>query len=84
MNSSIYIHGENNIFSIEEMDNIREILGDLVIVDTTELKNLAGLKNVERILGLDLYLDTYSIVIRDNPKLALQILLIGQRLQIIL
>lgn len=70
MNSSIYIHGENNIFSIEEMDNIREILGDLVIVDTTELKNLAGLKNIDRILGLDLYLDTYSIVIRDNPKLA--------------
>ena len=50
MNSGIYIHGENNIFSIAEMDNIREILGDLVIVDTTELKNLAGLKNVERIL----------------------------------
>ena len=34
MNSIFYIHGENNIFSIEEMDNIREILGDLVIVDT--------------------------------------------------
>ena len=69
MNSSIYIHGENNIFSIEEMSSITEILGDLVISDTTELKNLAGLKNLERVLGLDLYLDTYSIVIRDNPKL---------------
>ena len=69
MNSSIYIHGENNIFSIEKMSSITEILGDLVISDTTELKNLAGLKNLERVLGLDLYLDTYSIVIRDNPKL---------------
>lgn len=70
VNASVYIHGENNIGSLGELNGITEINGDLVITDNTELRNLKGLQNLQRVNGEDLYFDQYSIVITDNTKLA--------------
>ena len=70
LNSSVYINGENNIYSLQNLSNIKTIHGDLVITDNTELKNLKGLQNLNQIMGMDLYLDKYSLVITDNSKLS--------------
>ena len=70
VNASIFIHGENNIGSLGDLNGINEINGDLVITDTTEIRNLKGLHNLRKVNGLDLYLDQYAIVITDNARLA--------------
>ena len=61
VNASVYIHGENNIGSLGELNGITEINGDLVITDNTELRNLKGLQNLQRVNGEDLYFDQYSL-----------------------
>ena len=70
VNASVFIHGENNIGSLSDLNGINQINGDLVITDTTEIRNLKGLHNLARVNGEDLYLDQYAVVITDNTRLA--------------
>ena len=37
-----------------------------MIIDSHSLNSLSGLNNLNRIHGNNLYLDTYSVVIRNN------------------
>ena len=69
VNAGVYIHGENNIGSLGELNGITEINGDLVITDNTELRNLKGLQNLQRVNG-GRFVFRPIFVITDNTKLA--------------
>jgi hypothetical protein len=70
LNGSLYINGENNLVSLSGLSNLHCITGDLVITDSHNIMNLNGFDGLKHIEGHDLYLDQYSVLIKDNNNLA--------------
>jgi len=48
------------------LNKLTNITGYLVVMDSHSLHSLKGLKNIESIQGNDLYLNQYSLVIKNN------------------
>lgn len=69
VNSSIFINGEYDVTTLEEMTNITNIYGDFVIQNSHTIYNLKGLQNLQHIYGTDLYLDRYAVYINGNENL---------------
>ena len=70
INSSVFINGEYDITTLNYMENISMIHGDLVFQNSHNVYNLKGLQNLDSINGEDLYLDRYALYITNNDNLA--------------
>lgn len=66
INGSLFINGDYNINNLDKLSNLERITGNLVILDSHLLNNLNGLHNLNQIDGDDLYLQKYSVVIKQN------------------
>ena len=70
VNSSVFINGEYDVTTLNYMENISMIHGDLVLQNSHSVYNLKGLQNLDSINSEDLYLDRYALYITDNENLA--------------
>ena len=66
INTSIFITGGYQIYSLKLLSNLQYIMGYIVIIDSHEIGNLYGLHNLVAIKGNELYSNNYSVVIRHN------------------
>ena len=66
LNSSLFITGDYNIWSLEHLENLNTIDGYLVVLDSHLIKNLKGLHNLQSIKGTEKYLKTASVTFKYN------------------
>ena len=66
LNGSLFINGDYNIDTLQNLSNINDITGYLVIYDSHMLKNLKGLNNLKNINAENPYLLNYGITIKYN------------------
>lgn len=66
LNSSLFITGDYNIWSLQHLENLNTIDGYLVVLDSHLIKNLKGLHNLQSIEGNEKYLKTSSVTFKYN------------------
>ena len=66
LNSSLFITGDYNIWTLEELENLNTIDGYLVVLDSHLIKNLKGLHNLQSVEGNEKYLKTSSVTFKYN------------------
>jgi len=66
IDGSLFIHGGIEVYDLKPLSNLEKINGYLVIWNNQRLYDLNGLQNLKNITGEQLYLDQYSLYIKDN------------------
>ena len=68
INGSLFINGDYNIHSLENLSKLEFITGYLVIYDSHTLKSLNGLNNLKYIYSQNPYLQDYGVTIKYNDN----------------
>ena len=66
IDGNLFIHGGVNVYDLSPLNNLETINGYLVIWNNQRLTDLRGLNNLRNITGKNLYLELYSLYIKDN------------------
>jgi hypothetical protein len=68
INGSLFINGDYNIYSLDDLSNLEYITGYLVVYDSHALKSLKGLNNLKYIYSENPYLLNYGVTIKYNDN----------------